>query len=135
MTLAILRHMSFEPCCFLTLLKIILQQSGFGIMVELPLDAILTGALNASVGPPRPGSNGTIAYPITSGLALPANGTASQIVNTTIASSTQVPHSFHCDLIIPAELRIAKVEADHQSIWPMLKIYIAPMDWSIQVAG
>ena len=73
-----------------------MPQAGFSMMVELPLDAILTGALNASVGSPKPGSNGTIAYPITSGLPLLANGTASQIVNTTIASNTQVAFLPNC---------------------------------------
>ncbi len=61
-------------------------------MVELPLDALVTGAVNASVGAPSPGSNSTVAYPITSDLLLPANGTASQFVNTTITSITQVNH-------------------------------------------
>ena len=65
-------------------------QNGITVVVELPLDAILTRAVNASVGPPRPGSNSTTAYQILTTLPLSANGTSSQIINATIASASQV---------------------------------------------
>lgn len=65
-------------------------QNGFNIIVELPLDTILTSVTGASVGPPSPGSNGTTAFQITSALLLPANGSGSQILNATVTSNTQV---------------------------------------------
>ena len=57
--------------------------------MNMPLDAIIASATNASMGSPGAGVNDTAAYPLVSQLDLPALGTESQFINLTITAGSQ----------------------------------------------
>lgn len=66
------------------------MQTGFDLVVELPIATIVGNASNAEITRIAEGSNSTVAYSLSSRQRLKANGQNSVYINATIVAVTQV---------------------------------------------